>query len=335
MLLAEQTRTVYFSLRILAPCLTVIPGSLEKYLLPDTTGTQQLQILNTGAAEGLFEIKEIGVLKSVDFTPPTYAYHPELDLPGLDKSKTSTATPQAPKPQNAVEDVLISEGFEVSVPPADWTSIATNPVTWVQNDYNPHSGTYNADIEYDFNQDEWLLTPEMNLSEGTLTVWSGGSVYWCRDTYDNCDLNVWIVVDEVGGGDDILVKTLDEDWSGSWAWDQSTMDLTSLLPGGLVRIGFQYIGDDGAEAYIDDVVLDGVEGADVPWLSEDPTAGSVPPDSTVSIAVSYDATGLTLGDYMAILSIKNAPNPKLLVPVTLHVVEELPTYSFYLPLMLK
>ncbi len=334
-LLAEQTRTVYFSLRILAPCLTVIPGSLEKYLLPDTTGTQQLQILNTGAAEGLFEIKEIGVLKSVDFTPPTYAYHPELDLPGLDKSKTSTATPQAPKPQNAVEDVLISEGFEVSVPPADWTSIATNPVTWVQNDYNPHSGTYNADIEYDFNQDEWLLTPEMNLSEGTLTVWSGGSVYWCRDTYDNCDLNVWIVVDEVGGGDDILVKTLDEDWSGSWAWDQSTMDLTSLLPGGLVRIGFQYIGDDGAEAYIDDVVLDGVEGADVPWLSEDPTAGSVPPDSTVSIAVSYDATGLTLGDYMAILSIKNAPNPKLLVPVTLHVVEELPTYSFYLPLMLK
>jgi len=44
-----------FTLRLLAPCLQAAPDELEKYLLPDTTGTQTLTLTNIGAAEGEFD----------------------------------------------------------------------------------------------------------------------------------------------------------------------------------------------------------------------------------------------------------------------------------------
>ncbi len=75
----------------------------------------------------------------------------------------------------------------------------------------PHSGDYAANVEYDDKaQDEWLLSPSLNLTQGVLSFWSEGSVYYCRDYYDNCDLKVWIVVGAVGGGDDIYLGKADD-----------------------------------------------------------------------------------------------------------------------------
>jgi hypothetical protein len=334
-----ETEVKDFGLRIMAPCLTFVPGDIHEYLLPDTTGEQIVKIINTGPVEGLFEISELGVAGLENsYTPPTFAYRPELDQPEADKSKTSSALPSEKAPHNAVEQALLDESFETSVPPTGWELVQTAPTTWEQMDFNPHTGNYYAHVLYDAalnDQDEWLVTPEFALSEGTLTVWSGGSTYWCRDTFDNCDLNVWIVVGDVGGGDDIFIQKLDDDWSLNWAWDETTIDLSSYLPGGPVRIGFQYFGNDGAEAYIDDVVLEGVESVDIPWLTEDPLAGTVPPDSSLSLTLGYDATGLTVGDYFAQLLVQNAPNPRRYVPVTLHVVEVLPTYSYFIPMLIR
>ncbi len=333
---AGQSVVTNFDLRILAPCLKASPAQLEKYLLPDTTGTQNLRLINIGAAEAIFEIMELPAIKAG--TPgPTYKYNAQLDMPGLDRSKARpkvkvTAPPYEPK------DLLISEGFEAAFPPTGWEIKDQSPWTWERGDYDPHSGAYYAHVEYDANfdeQDEWLLSPEFNLTEGTLEFWSFGSVYWCRDTYDNCDLNIWLVVGDVGGGDDIFLKTADADWASSWTWAKTTIDLASYLPGGPVRIGFQYAGADGAEIGLDDISLNGLEGGDIPWISEDPTAGVVPADGTLNVTVTYDATGLALGDYLAILRVKNAPAPNVNVPVTLHVVNEIPLLNFYLPLLLK
>ena len=334
-----ETEVRDFGLRIMAPCLTVVPGEIEQYMLPDTTGEQFVKIINTGPVEGLFEISEFGIpVLENSYTPPTFTYRPELDLPEADKSKTSSVTPSELVAHNAIADVLLDESFETSVPPTGWELVQTAPTTWLQGNFNPHTGTYYAHVLYDAalnQQDEWLLTPEFALAEGTLTVWSGGSVYWCRDTYDNCDLSVWIVVGDVGGEDDIFIQKLEDDWSNNWMWDQTTIDLSSFLPGGLVRIGFQYYGLDGAEAYIDDVVLDGVESADVPWLTEDPLAGTVPPDSSLTLTLGYDTTGLTVADYYAQLLVKNDPNPRRSIPVTLHVVEVLPTFSYFVPMLIR
>lgn len=333
---AGETTVKDITLRLLAPCLKASPASLEKWLLPDTNGVQTLRLINVGAAEAVFEMMELPA--AGQGTPgPTYKYNPELDVPGLDKSK------QAPKnevqaPPYELNDALIGEGFEDAFPPTGWELQSQSPWTWEQDSSNPHTGAYLASVEYDEDlndQNEWLVTPEFNLSEGTLSFWSFGSLYWCRDTYDNCDLNIWLVVDEIGGSDDIFLQKADDDWTTNWEWAETVIDLSSHLPGGMVRIGFQYVGNDGAQVGLDDVVLDGLEGGDIPWLSEDPTAGVVPAGESVEVIIGYDATGLVIGDYLATLRIKNAPAPNLDLPVTLHVVDEIPVFYRYLPLILR
>jgi len=251
------------------------------------------------------------------------SYSPEYDVPGANQLKHATEIAGGGNLENETMDILIDEGFEDAFPPLGWSQEITNSsATWEQNDYSPHSGTYKTRVQYDYGQDEWLLTPEYDLSEGTLSVWSFGNLYWCRDTYDNCDLNVWLVVGDVGGGDDIFVKNLDEDWVATRTWAQSTIDLGPYLPGSPVKIGFQYIGDNGAEAGIDDISLDGVQGEanDIPWLSEEPILGSIPADSSLDVDVTFDSTGLAYGDYNGLLKVENAPNPVINVPVALHVI---------------
>jgi len=337
--LGQATVTVDFELRLEAPCISVDPTSLEQTQVTDTITTQTLTIINTGAGDGVFELMEIDggyqpPAESHGGKVPSYHYYPEKDLPGADKSKSTPLGKLALSHESILPtDILISEGFEGAFPPTDWTQVINNASkTWTKSDLYYYEGLYGAYVPWDYNQDEWLLTPELALAEGTLSLYSQGSIYWCRDTYDNCDLNVWLVVGDVGGGDDVFVKNLEEDWSGNWTWAQATIDLASYLPGVPVRIGFQLIGDDDADVAIDYVTLDGVEGLDVPWLSEDPAAGVVPADGSLDVTITYDSTGLALGDYFAAIRVKNPPAAAINVPVTLHVTE---LRNLYLPLILR
>ncbi len=326
-----ETVTVDFDLRVNQPCLSVNPTSLEQSLLQDTTASQTLTFINKGAGEANFELFETGAAPSrlLDSAytgkVPSYQYLPEKDNPGADRSKSAPGPSQATTSPNLPEIILVNEGFEGAVfPPTGWMQVIQNAAkTWAQS-ANYHSGTNGAYVPWDYNQNEWLLTPELALAAGTLSLWSQGNIYWCRDTYDNCDLNLWLVVDEVGGGDDIFVANLDEGWPSSWVWTQATIDLAPFLPGVPVRIGFQYIGSDDADVVIDDIVLDGVEGLDVPWLAETPVTGTIPADSSLDVTVTFNSTGLALGDYFASLRVSNSPNPVINVPVTMHVVDNLP-----------
>jgi hypothetical protein len=72
--------------------------------------------------------------------------------------------------------------------------------------------------------------------------------------------------------------------------------------------------------------------SDVTWLSEDPVAGTVPAGGSLPITVTFDATGLSVGDYFAGLRVRPDGAPRFDVPVTLHVVE---TLKFYLPIIAK
>ena len=60
---------------------------------------------------------------------------------------------------------------------------------------------------------------------------------------------------------------------------------------------------------------------DVPWLSVDPTEGEVPGDSSTTVTVTVDASGLEQGTYEATLIITTTDPgaPEFLVPVTLTV----------------
>jgi PKD repeat protein len=62
---------------------------------------------------------------------------------------------------------------------------------------------------------------------------------------------------------------------------------------------------------------------DIPWLSEDPTSGSVPAGECQVVDVTFDSTGLAPGDYFAGLFIEsNDPDaPEVTIPVQLTVLE--------------
>jgi len=150
---------------------------------------------------------------------------------------------------------LLSQDFEGGlVPPAGWSEVVNNPdYHWEISTGYPHGGDYAAIVEFDTNQDEWLLSLPLTLTQGTLSFWSYGSVYWCRTPNDFCDLKVWIVVGSIGGGDDVLLGKAESDWASNWSWTKSTYNLTPHLTGGAVRIGFEYTGNDGADITLDDI----------------------------------------------------------------------------------
>ncbi len=74
--------------------------------------------------------------------------------------------------------------------------------------------------------------------------------------------------------------------------------------------------------------------ADIPWLSESPISGTVAGGGCQDVAVTFDATGMAVGDYYAhLLVVSDDPDtPQVDVPVTMVVVD---TGSIYLPLIVR
>ena len=110
------------------------------------------------------------------------------------------------------------------------------------------------------------------------------------------------------------------------------VDVSGFADGDTHEIMFDSVTIGDGNFFIDDVELNLEAGGDVPWLSEDPVAGTVPADGSLAITITYDSTALAEGDYFATLSVKNAPAPAIDVPVTLHVTS---TQYFYIPLLFK
>jgi hypothetical protein len=76
---------------------------------------------------------------------------------------------------------------------------------------------------------------------------------------------------------------------------------------------------------------------DVLWLSTIPTSGTTLPGESSLVDVLFDATDMAPGSYTATLcAASNDPvNPVVEIPVSMTVVEGVPTIPMYLPLMFK
>jgi hypothetical protein len=316
------------SVHVTHPNIDVTPLSLSSTQTVDTTASQTLTIGNTGDGDIHWTSTEEPVVVRPAAPSASAARRAPAEV-GLSAPRFA-AKPSA---------VIFQEGFESgAVPPSGWTAqVSDSGFTWGPLTTSPHSGTYFADVQYDSNlaqQDEWLLSPAFSNNPASVSFWSMGSVYWCRDTYNNCDLEVWLVVGATAGdADDIYVGTADGSWTANWTWAQSSFSLTPLLPAGPVRLGFRYHGLDGAEVGLDDVVLDGAvpllcsSPQAVPWLSTSLTTGTVGPLATQPLSVTFDSTGLLPATYSANLCVhSDDPDPGpgngtdlVIVPVTLTV----------------
>jgi hypothetical protein len=162
-----------------------------------------------------------------------------------------------PNPQRAD---LLFEGFEGGViPPTDWTVVVNNSFTWQIDDNSPFEGTYYATCFYDENytgtQDEWLISPSIDLTTGG-TAWVVsfawmGSYHWSIDPYDNYDMEVWISTDGGATFNDLIWSEADAGEFENWIWYEVTVPLTAYLSYNDVKFGIRYYGYDGAQFSFD------------------------------------------------------------------------------------
>jgi len=187
-------------------------------------------------------------------------------LSQAEPSRVDTSAPgeitagNVPLQEMAITDGQIDEGFEGGfMPPSGWIVAATNlTYTWkIGTMGSPYTGTYFADVVYDpglNDQDEFLLSPSFWGDTGSVSFWSGGSLDRCKVNSDNCDLEVWFLGPQPGPGDDVLLGKGDDVWTEDWTWAQSSFDFSPYL-NGWGRIGFRYIGNDGAQVKLDQITI--------------------------------------------------------------------------------
>jgi hypothetical protein len=164
-------------------------------------------------------------------------------------------------------DVMVDEGFESgSVPPPGWTAIVNNPFTWEIDNYDPYAGLYNASCFYDSSysgtQDEWIITPSMQLfGDVTVSGYSLGSYYWGISPYNNYDLEAWVVVgSDPNNPGSFMVGQIDTDTWPTTSWIWTPFSYTFTAPGTAFKIGFRYYGYDGAQASLDAILVEGQSG---------------------------------------------------------------------------
>ena len=151
------------------------------------------------------------------------------------------------------------------IPPSGWTRSGSNPYSWdIGTGIYSHSGSYYAHVLPDpaqGAQNEILYSPAFFTTGGTVSFYSAGNTVYCYSTYNNCDLEIWVVKGswDAGSGNDINIGTVDALWDFSFSYFPATFDFTPYVTGGqTIRIAFRYVGKAGfqaAEVLLDDIQI--------------------------------------------------------------------------------
>lgn len=156
----------------------------------------------------------------------------------------------------------LTEGFE-SWFPAGWTSDTTNAnYTWYQTLGNIHGGIAAAELYNDpalGPQDEWLISPTLDFSNAgtdlSLSFWFMTSYYWHVNPNDNADLEILVSTDNGSFWSPPLWTEDDYGVFANWTWYQQTLGLITYAGQSTVKIAFRYVGSDGAQFTIDEILL--------------------------------------------------------------------------------
>lgn len=170
-------------------------------------------------------------------------------------------------------NILLEQDFE-TWPPTGWTLIngtySTNHWTQSVGDNYGNNGTNLAKVQWQAvtgGQDEWMITPSITVPNAGQPVtikfdWLM-SYYWMVDPNDNADFNV-LISDDAGTSWDTLFMEGDSAMVAAagisvWPWETyewytAYLNITAYA-GSDVQIAFQYVGNDGANAYVDNLMV--------------------------------------------------------------------------------
>jgi subtilisin family serine protease len=307
-----ETVTVNFDLRLDAPCLVVDPTTLEQSLYSDTTASQTLTLSNWGAADVDFELVEleaqISVMADVEMVVDDGTAEDAIGLTsGGGFIWLNRFTPNPDAFPFYLDEVQVL--FESTVAVDSQMQVVVYSDT--DGDGDP----------------------------GTGAVYLGGETFGV-DYNDNATWNIFTLTEpiQLDGPGDVLIGIVNR--TTGLSIYPAAIDTTASQ--GRSWVGAYAAGDPPAEpslpadslwGTIDSVGFPGnftLRGmgssavTDILWLSEDPTLGTVPADSSLDVTVTFDATGLALDDYYATLRVLNSPDPSINIPTTLHVIDNLP-----------
>ena len=153
---------------------------------------------------------------------------------------------------------LMQEGFDQSFLPSGWlTQVLNTSYTWIQG--NPQGNNFNQIDPTSTNsaicpwvaqnQNEWLITPAFNLGNGSASL----EFYAAYSTQylSAATLNLHISTD--GGTNWQQIWSAENDGQ-PFMWRQKTIDLSAYSNKQNLKLGWQYVGNDG-----DLVGLDGIK----------------------------------------------------------------------------
>ncbi len=159
--------------------------------------------------------------------------------------------------------VILEENFDTETfPPNGWAikKTNTNDNTWLHGNINDHSFTavdptsvYSALCQWAAeDQDEWLKTPIVTLpnEDISLSFYTIYNAVWLSDAVLNLKIST------NGGADWTTVWTSNDDGVGdSLMWREISVDLSSYKNNSNVMLAWQYVGNNGDYAGIDNVKL--------------------------------------------------------------------------------
>lgn len=209
----------------------------------------------------------------------------------------------------------LSEGFESSNSlPSDWVLTQTNTSETWEIGTTANSGSYGATVAYNYNQNETLTSPSIDLSSATnprLIFYWNMSYYWSVDPYDNYDLIVSI---DDGTNVTQLFTEADAGTFTNYTWYEQTIDLSAYVGSSDVKILFNYTGDDGAALYLDDILVEETPSCnpvtDLTVTFPSSTEAQIswtPGGSETEWTYEYGPSGFTQGD--GIITITGPNNP--------------------------
>lgn len=156
---------------------------------------------------------------------------------------------------------LMQEGFDETFPPNGWQIQSTNTAyTWLQGNSTDHNfNTIDPSSQYSAlcpwvaqNQDEWLISPMFDLGSGNASVgfWAGYSTNWLA----SATLKLHIRQNDTKNWTQIWEAQND---GQTWNWRQQTVDISSYANLQNLQLAWQYVGNDGDLAGIDNVLVEG------------------------------------------------------------------------------
>jgi subtilisin family serine protease len=261
-----------------------------------------------------------------------------------------------------------SQGFEdiTQLPGQGWALINNSQplgtTGWFQGNstvFSAHQGPADSYIGANFNNtgangtiSNWLLTPEITLRDGdTISFYTrtaDGSI-WAdrlelRMSLNGSSTDVGSTAISVGDFTTLLLSVNPTQAATGYpqVWTEYTATLSGIGTPTNGRLAFRYfVTDAGSNGTNSNYIgIDTVEYTvgippvgcqapeDIPWLSVSPASGTTAADSESTVNVSFDTTGLSLGEYEAVLCVNSndAMMPLVEVPVSL-TVAEVPVYG--------